>query len=302
MVLPRLNFICCLLAFAGVGCTAPAGRQPAFVDVDAQFAAAARLRSGGRHLESAKAFAAFVRRFDHDPRADFAQFLAGEEYLAAGQTDPALEAFRTLFRLFPHSQYLDRANAACVKAGRDLLTAGNLKGVAILESALTRAPYGEQAAQAHLALGRYYYGKSRFADARAEFDEATAALKGIAASPIATSAELGAALAEFNQVGRTSRNINYLLDARKRLQRLQKSPLTADEARLVDRCLAEIEDRAAEREMDLAGFYLKQGQVAPALTHLRTILAEYPGTRYRQAVTDLVLFVEQEVRKASNEK
>ena len=295
MALVRSSLVTCILAAVCCGCGTPARR--ALVDADAEFDRAVRLRSEGRHVAAAAAFAAFAKDYERiDPRADFAQFLAGDERLAAGHDEAAFEAFSELYRRFPGSAYLGRADGKCLEIGRRLLKAGDSAGAELLGRLADRAPYTGLAAEAHMNLGNHYYAKARFADARFEFDAAAEAQPNGA---LAAKAQLGAALCEYRQIDRPARNMDHVLAARERFRKLRTAPLSAAEMQSVDTYLKEVLDLAAERHLLMARFHLKQGEVGPALAYLREVLESYSGTRYYEPALTLMLLIEEESRKAS---
>ncbi len=289
---PRLAL--CVLSAVCFSCAAQ--NEGAYVDTDAEFDRAVSLRSAGEHAAAATAFGEFAQEFEHDRRADLAQYLSGEEYIAAGREQAAFEAFCDLYRRFSHSRYLTRADRTCVETGKRLLGSGNSQGVDFLEKVTNRAPYGELAAEAHTALGKYYYENHRFADAGFEFD---AAVKGVRDPRLRAQAQLGAALCEYRQIDRPVRNMGHVLEARERLRKLRTAPLDADDMRTADRYLDAALDLAAEHHLRMVTFYLKQGELAPGLAHLREVIENYPGTRYSEAAARLVLFIQKERRKAS---
>ncbi len=284
-------FLCALAALAG-GCRA--GPSAAFVDADARFDRAARLKRQGRHVKAAEAFASFADQFEHDTRADYAQYLCGEEYRLAGRVEQAVAAYDRLFEKFPQSRYLTRANQRCLEIAATALKSDEAAGVEYLEQLISRSPFSEESARAHKMLGDHFYGLKRFGEARLEYD---AVATETPESPLAPQAALGAALCEYRQIDRPARNMAHLVSARRRLLRLRTAPLTASEMALVDRYLAEVINLGAERQMLMAQFHLKQGQLEPALRYLRDIVENYPKSRYYQAAADLILYMRQQSRE-----
>ncbi len=292
--LPGTCFKTACALLAGVLVSGCGTVQRAYVDPDAEFTRAVTLRSQGQHADAGDAFARFARRFEQDSRADFAQFLSGEEYAAAGNSDAAVDAFNTLFRRFPHSAYLSRANDMCVRLGTDMLASGNNKGAAFLERVIDRTPYGPTATAAHMELGKYYLESERPNDARLEFDSVAREQPN---TPLGVQAEFLAAVSEYRLIGRHVRNMDHLVSARERLLKLRTASLDATDMETVDRYLGVIADLAAEHHMLMAQFYLKQGEIVPALAHLREIVDRYPGTRHHEPAADLILFIREEARK-----
>jgi len=290
MVAVRASLAWCLVVLVCAGCAAPGGR--AYVDADAEFARAAALRSRREHRAAAEAFGRFASDFEHDSRAHYAQYLCGMEHAAAGRTAAAVDAFDALHRRFPYSPYLERANERCLELGRRWLNAGDAAGVECLEALAARAPHTETAARARMALGRYYFGKDRIADAKHQFD--TAALEYPSAAWKAR-AELSAAVCEFHQIEQPARNIDHVATARKRFRKLRTASLSAAEMRLVDRHFTAALNAGALHHLHLARFYLKQGRVEPCLAHLQELLAQYPGTVYAEAAAELMRVVHEEV-------
>jgi len=282
----RSIFLVCALAAVCCGCGW--GARAAFVDADAEFDRCVLLRRNGRHAKAAAAFAQFAAKFEHDRRADYAQYLSGEEYRAAGQDEAAFEAYSKLFAAFRHSAYLSKANERCLEMAKGLLARGDSRGVRFLEQVTYRSPYGEQSARAHMMLGNHYYAQGRFADAKVSFDAIMNEHRG---SRLAAKAALGAALCEYRQIDRPARNMAHAAAARERFRKLRTAPLSADEMSLVDKYLAEVIDLIAERQLLMARFHLKQGELAPALVYLRDIIENCRTSRYSRTAAELVLYI-----------
>jgi len=288
----KLNVLVWVLAVLSCGCATRGER--AYVDADAEFRRAEELRLAGKDAAAAKAFERFAKRLDYDSRANYAQYLSGEGYLAAGNYDAALAAFDRLYRRFPYSPYLARANDRCLVIGKAMLKAGNSRGVEVLDHVAARAPYGATAVEAHMLLGAYYYKRGRFDQAKFEFDSIVAQSRQ-GAHP---RAELSAALSEYRQIDRPARNLERLEAARRRLLRLRKQALSEKDERLAEKYLREIVDLGAERHLLMAAFYLKQGALEPAVAHLNKILEKFPTSRHRTRAENEIRFI-QEARKAT---
>lgn len=277
-----------------LGCSAPT--PSAYLDVDARLANAHRLASANRHAQAAAAFASFATELRHrDQRARLAQFWAGEEYSKAARFDDALDAFSALHKHFPDSgKLLDDADRSCLDMGQRLLAAANPRGLAFLEAVTDWGP-SPVAPDAHLALGQYYYARSRFADALFEFDRVVRDYPG---TDHVLPARLAAALCEYHLVDRPPRNLAHLANAQRRLRDLRSAPLGADDMARVDRCLRELDNLAAESHLLMAQFYLKQGTVTPAIHHLREILERYAATPHSDRARELILLIDREADKA----
>jgi len=283
----RLILLSCALAAACGGCrTAP---RPPRVTGDAAFRRADALSAAGHHEAAAHAYARFAKEFAEGGqrvRAGHAQFLCGEEYFAARKYKLALAAFDLLYKRFEGSAYLVRAQRRAVEIGEKLLARGDAAGMAALENVTLRAPYSAAAAQAHLALGRYYQKKGRFADAKFEFD---AAAKARLSAEQSAQAEFESAVAEYRLIDRPAKNLEHLAAARLRFQRLRERPLTADAMREVDAYLKAITDLGAERHLLIARFHLIQANTDAALSHLREVLETYAGSsRYEPVARELI--------------
>jgi len=283
----------CALAVVCAGCGG--GSRTALVDADAEFERALFLRRQEAHAKSAEAFAQFAARYEHDRRADYAQYLSGEGYRLAGREGAAFEAYDKLFATFRHSAYLSRANDRCIDMGKKLLDGGDASGVRFVEQVTLRSPYGERSARAHMVLGNYHYAASRFAEAKTDY---VAVADDHPSSPWKTRAELGAALCEYRQIDRPARNMVHALEARRRLTRLRTAPLTATEMAVVDRYLAEVLNLAAERQMLMARFHLKQGDLEPALAYLKDVIENYRGSSYYDAAVELALTIQKQSRES----
>jgi len=285
MASARSILLLCALAAACCGC---GGARTAFVDADAEFDRCVLLRRSGRHAKAAAAFAQFATKFEHDRRADYAQYLSGEEYREAGQDEAAFEAYSKLFATFRHSAYLSKANERCLEMAKRLLARGDSRGVRFLEQVTYRSPYGEQSARAHMMLGNHYRAQGRFADAKVSFDAIVNEHRG---SRLVAKAALGAALCEYRQIDRPARNMAHAAAARERFRKLRTAPLSADEMSLVDKYLAETIDLIAEHQLLMARFHLKQGELAPALVYLRDIIENCRTSRYSRTAAELVLYI-----------
>ena len=285
------RFILLLCALAAACCGCGGGTRAAFADTDAEFDRCMLLRRTGRHARAAAAFAQFAAKFEHDRRADYAQYLSGEQYRAAGQHEAAFEAYSKLFTAFRHSAYLSKANDRCLEMAEELLARGRSRGVRFLEQVTFRSPYGEQSARAHMMLGNHYYAQARFADAKFSFDAIVNEHPG---SRVVAKAALGAALCEYRQIDRPARNMAHAAAARDRFRKLRTAPLSAAEMGLVDKYLAEVIDLIAERQLLMARFHLKQGELASALAYLRDIIENCRSSRYSRAAADLVLYIHEQ--------
>lgn len=289
----RYALVVCALVCGGCG-----GAPSALVDVDAEFERAAFLGRKGEHAKAARVYADFAERFEHDRRADYAQYMSGEEYRIAGRYEAASEAYGKLFVNFAHSRYLSRANDRCIEIGRKMLKDSDAGGLRLLNQVTFRSPYGEQSAEAHMIMANHHYASGRFAEAKVEYE---AVAVDHSSSRRAPRAALGSALCEYRQIDRPARNIAHALEAKRRFTKLRTAPLTATEMAVVDRYLAEVINLLAERQMLLARVHLKQGQVEPALRYLKDITDNYRKSRYYEAAVELVLYIQEQVQEPIEE-
>jgi outer membrane protein assembly factor BamD (BamD/ComL family) len=291
----RYGMLALLALVAWSGC-APVPPKLAYVDVDAQFDRAVELRAEGQHLKAARAFKAFAASYDVDKRADYAQYLAAEEYVAAGLHEPAVDALLVLHQQFPHSAYLDKGNELAVECARHLLSGGSRKATEIVQTLADAAPFGDTAAKLHQELGDHFYERERFADAAYEYDIVDTESSD---RRLAAKAGLQAAICEYRQIQRPARNAEHIIEAERRLRALRTADLDATDMRKVDELYRSARHLAAEYRMAMARFYLKQADVVAAVVYLREVAQEYGDTPYHAEAVDLLLMVQQETQPAS---
>jgi outer membrane protein assembly factor BamD (BamD/ComL family) len=292
-ILWNLCFVLC------AGCRL--GGDPAYVDDQAMLQKAHELRADGRHVKAAEIYAEFARQFQSTApsRSAMAQYLAGEEYFAAGKMDEAVVALERLVRQFPHSPDLTRANARCLEIGKRQLVADDAAGVKTLESLIQRVPYTSIAAEARMALGKYYYNHGRFGEALVEFKLLA---DGPEFGPLNERARFHAVCSAFWNVRWPVRDLDQLEAARAALASLREdraSSLSAAEAQRVDRYLGTLDAWGAMHHLRMARFYLKQGTVDPALVHLRKVLTDYPEAEHSETAARLILLINEEAQRAN---
>lgn len=287
-VTSRTGLLRTLVAFALLGgCT---GFSGAYRDPDDAFAQAIRLGQQKEHEKAADSFATFAKRFEHDERADMAIYISAGEWFAAGQFQAAAETLDILFQNYQQSPYLARANRMALDLGKALLEAKRERGVDIIEHALARGPYGEPAAQAHIALAQYYNGLGQYGKSVIELD---AAAKALPSDSTRIEAEIQAADAELAMVKRPARNDDRLASARKRLLQLKNSPaLTLEQAERAVRTLKKIDELYAERGMALAEFYLKQGESDSARAELASVAEHWPQSQHAVHAKELISIID----------
>ncbi len=284
--------VICALAIVCAGCGG--GSRLAIVDPDAELDRAAFLARKGAHAEAAEAYAEFAEKFDHDNRADYAQYKSGDEYRAAGRYEAASEAYAKLFTDFTHSRYLSKANDDCIAMGKKMLKDDDAGGLRFLALITYRSPYGKQSAEAHMAMANYNYARRRFAEAKVDYE---AVAVDHPQDPRAPRAALGSALCEYRQIDRPARNIARALEAKRRFSKLRTAPLTAAEMTLVDRYLPEVINLLAERQMLMARVHLKQGELDAALRYLEDIIDNYRKSRYYEAAAELALYIHEQIEE-----
>jgi tetratricopeptide (TPR) repeat protein len=286
----KRHYVLASLALAAGACASP---DPV-VDADAALLRAEEFRSAGRHAAAARAYARFADEVSHDPRADYAQFVAGEAWLAAGKEQKALAAFARLHERFEHSRYLDQATKRVLEIGVAWARSNRSAAEEILEQVTLRSPYSEMAAQAHLELGRFYLRRGRYVAARTSFDEVQKA--GGSAERI-DKADLAAAVCELHLAGRPVRNLGRVEAARERLDRLRRQPLSAENMQAADRLLARAVDLGGEHHLRMARFYLRQDAVGPALVHLRHVMTDFPTSSHCPAAAELLGLIAREAAR-----
>jgi|GEM_PF-3976561 len=281
----RRHFVLFAAVLAASGC---GSTRPAYVDEDARFRRAVQLRSAGEHQAAAAAFADYAREFPTESRAGLAQYWSGEELEASGNDEAAFDAYVALEDRFPESDYVGRARAKCLEIGNRLLTTDATAGERLLRRMADRARHSEAAAQARMRLGEHYFTQGRWAEAKFEFDDVAHEQP---QGRLRAKAELRAALAEFRQIDRVDGNMEHALAAQRRLMQLRTAPLDANDMQVVDRYLARVLNLAAEHHLRTAQFYLKQGELRPALNLLREVLETYPDTPSAEPAANLTAFI-----------
>ncbi|MFW6107599.1 MAG: outer membrane protein assembly factor BamD [bacterium] len=272
--------------FAVVAVCGCAGRRGAYVDAGSRYDRATKLAAEGRHLAAARALARFAEDFPHDQKAHLAQYESGVQYEAAGEREAAFEAFRTLRRKFEYSWLIPEANGRCLKIGRELLGSGDEFGVTVLDHVVASARHSDLAVEAHLALAEHAYDQARFADAQREFAAVSVEYP---KHEKALYAGFRAALCAYRRIGGPARNMRHLQEARLRFGKLRASDLGIREQELADRYLEAIGELGAQRHLEMARFYFKQGLVAPARAHLAEVLRRYPDAGARAEVAQEVI-------------
>ncbi|MFO7897931.1 MAG: outer membrane protein assembly factor BamD [Planctomycetota bacterium] len=281
--------------FAAVAVCGCAGPRSAYVDAGSRYDRATKLAAEGRHLAAARALERFATDFPHDQKAHVAQYESGVQYEAAGEPEAAFEAFRALRRTFEYSWLVPRANARCLKLGRELLDSGDELGVTVLDHVIASGRHSDLAVQAHLALAEYAYDQARFADAQREFAAVSVEYP---EHEKALYAEFRAALCAYRRIGGPGRNMRHLREARLRFGKLRASDLGIREQELADRYLEAVGELGAQRHLEMARFYFKQGLVSPARAHLAEVLRRYPDAgAWADAAQEVIELIQNEYNK-----
>jgi len=240
-----------------------------------------------KDYDEAAHLAAYVSEtWPSSPETEEALFIGGESQFFMVEYWEAFECYRKLLARFPASPHIEAVAEREYLVGEALINPepgffGHIfnqrsRGVKVLNHLITRFSQGDRADDAQVAIADYYYSSEKFEDCTFYYTEL---IREYPRSEWVEKSVYRLGISYFNQSRGPSYDRECLLKARTAFGYYISKYSDGGYAEEVAKRILEIDNLLAEKEFEIAQFYLQQDQTFGARIHLANAVILFPTTR-----------------------
>jgi outer membrane protein assembly factor BamD len=244
---------------------------------------------GKDYKKALKEFQKLIKHYPRSREAAEAQYFIGEIYLEQDQYFKAFKNYQDVIDKYPFSE---RATAIIQKQydiGMALLEGkGPLKGrssdgftdgeydvVAVFQSVIKNAPYGELAAPSQYKIGLFLFEKKLYLEARDAFEKV---VNDYPDSEWTKAAKYQIALADAKRSSNVQYDQKITKAAVEEFEELLKEHPDADLSDTAKKQIQTLRDKEAENNFVIAKFYEKQKNFVAAKIYYKIVVDEYKNS------------------------
>ncbi len=237
-----------------------------------------------------------LKRFPDSPQAAEALYNIGRIYEDLHRYYAAHKAYKELLTKYPFSPYFVKALEREYNLGLKFLQGYRRKfwditkpienpAPEIFDLIISVSPNGKYAPPALYYKGLYLKKKKRFAEAKSAFEKL---LRSYPDSDFADKAEYQLAMCYYEMSLDPQYDQEYTTKAIEALRRfIKKYPDSTFRPR-AEELIAGLEEKKAQHLLEVARFYLKQGNSRSAKIYLEDVLDHYPGTKSAREAKEIL--------------
>lgn len=237
-----------------------------------------------------------LKRFPDSPQAAEALYNIGRIYEEMHKYYLAHKAYKELLTKYPFSAYFVKALEREYNLGLKFLQGYRRKfwditkpienpAPEIFDLIVSVSPNGKYAPGALYYKGLYFKKKRQFAEAKSAFEKL---LRSYPDSEFADKAEYQLAMCYYEMSLDPQYDQEYTAKAIEALRRFVKKYPDSTFRSRAEELIAELEEKKARHLLEVARFYLKQGNERSAKIYLQDLIEHYSGTKTAREAEELL--------------
>lgn len=270
---------------------------PVSPEVETKYQEAEKLYQAKKYRKAYRILKKTLRRAKNPGQRENIMFLMAESLFQRKKYEPAYKAYERFVSEHPQTE---RLNDVIVREyeigfafvhgknrtlfGLPILPASEY-GMDIVRKTLKKYPYTAASEKNHLTLADYLFKRSRYEDARLEYE---AFLDIYTQSDLLPKVHFMIGRCYLKEYQGPKYDISYLLTAKKRFQELiEKYPDDSLEPE-AQKQLDIIRTQEAERDYRVGCFYLKTGKTKAARKYFQGVLSNYSETQWAKKAEEML--------------